>query len=132
MSSATNPSTLAEILSNAPSEKVAVILPESGIRVTYGSLRDQVMSLADALASAGIQSGDRVSTVLPNGLPCIVSFLAASIAGTSGRRWRIRVIVRLSLKLLSGRYTPPRSFCFPRTALPRLVKLRRAKSRCTH
>ena len=39
--------------------------------------------MADALASLGIQKGDRVATFLPNGLPTIVSFLAASIAGTA-------------------------------------------------
>ena len=39
--------------------------------------------MADALASMGIGRGDRVATVLPNGLPAIVSFLAGSIAGTA-------------------------------------------------
>ena len=39
--------------------------------------------MANALASIGIGRGDRVATVLPNGLPAIVSFLAASVAGTS-------------------------------------------------
>ncbi len=39
--------------------------------------------MADALASLGIGRGDRVATVLPNGLPTVVSFLAASIAGTA-------------------------------------------------
>ncbi len=39
--------------------------------------------MADALAALGISPGDRVATVLPNGLPAIVSFLAASIAGTA-------------------------------------------------
>ena len=39
--------------------------------------------MANALASLGIDRGDRVATSLPNGLPTIVSFLAASIAGTA-------------------------------------------------
>ena len=39
--------------------------------------------MADPLAALGIQRGDRVATYLPNGLPTIVSFLAASIAGTA-------------------------------------------------
>ena len=38
-------------------------------------------SMANALASAGIRRGDAVAIALPNGLPAIVSFLAASIAG---------------------------------------------------
>jgi acyl-CoA synthetase (AMP-forming)/AMP-acid ligase II len=77
------PGTLLELLDAAPSDQIAVIIPESGIRVSYGLLREQVMSMADALAGLGIGPGDRVATVTPNGLPAIVSFLAASIAGTA-------------------------------------------------
>src|SRR5580700_11066208 len=39
--------------------------------------------MAMALASVGIRRGDTVAIALPNGLPSIVSFLAASIAGTA-------------------------------------------------
>jgi len=39
--------------------------------------------MADALASMGIGKGDRVATYCPNGLATVVSFLAASIAGTA-------------------------------------------------
>ena len=39
--------------------------------------------MADALAALGIQRSDRVAMVLPNGLPAVVSFLAASVAGTA-------------------------------------------------
>jgi acyl-CoA synthetase (AMP-forming)/AMP-acid ligase II len=78
-----NPTTLLDLIQVAPAERTAVILPDSGIRVTYGQLREQVSAMADALASLGIQRGDRVATSLPNGLPAIVSFLAASIAGTA-------------------------------------------------
>jgi acyl-CoA synthetase (AMP-forming)/AMP-acid ligase II len=74
--------TLLDVLHFADSH-TAVIVPEMGIRVTYDSLRQQVLAMADALASAGIRRGDRVALALPNGLPAIVSFLAASIAGTA-------------------------------------------------
>ena len=74
--------TILDVLHFADSH-TAVIVPELGIRVTYESLRQQVLAMADALASAGIRRGDRVALVLPNGLPAIVSFLAASIAGTA-------------------------------------------------
>jgi acyl-CoA synthetase (AMP-forming)/AMP-acid ligase II len=74
--------TLLEVLHFADSH-TAVILPELGIRITYDSLRQQVLAMADALASAGIRRGDAVAIALPNGLPAIVSFLAASIAGTA-------------------------------------------------
>jgi len=78
-----NPTTLADVLHAAPAKQTAIILPEPGIRITYANLRDQVMTMADSLATLGIGPGDRVATVLPNGLPAIVSFLAASIAGTA-------------------------------------------------
>jgi len=72
--------TLLDVLHFADSH-TAVVIPELGIRVTYDSLRRQVIEMADALASAGIQPGDAVAIALPNGLPAIVSFLAAAIAG---------------------------------------------------
>src|ERR1041385_4188488 len=78
-----NPKTLLELIQTAPPERTAFLLPDSGIQVNYKQLRDQVAEMADALASIGIQRGDRVATYLPNGLPAIVSFLAASVAGTA-------------------------------------------------
>ena len=74
--------TLLDVLHFADSH-TAVVVPELGLRVTYDSLRQQVMSMANALASVGIRRGDAVAIALPNGLPAIVSFLAASIAGTA-------------------------------------------------
>jgi acyl-CoA synthetase (AMP-forming)/AMP-acid ligase II len=74
--------TLLDVLQFADSH-TAVIVPELGIRVTYDSLRQQVLAMANALASLGIRRGDTVAIALPNGLPAIVSFLAASIAGTA-------------------------------------------------
>jgi acyl-CoA synthetase (AMP-forming)/AMP-acid ligase II len=74
--------TLLDVLHFADSH-TAVFVPELGVRVTYDSLRQQVLAMANALASAGIRRGDAVAIALPNGLPAIVSFLAASIAGTA-------------------------------------------------
>jgi acyl-CoA synthetase (AMP-forming)/AMP-acid ligase II len=77
------PMTLPELFGAAPADKVAIVLPEANIRITYGDLRAQVQAMAEQLAAAGINRGDRVATSLPNGLPAIVSFLAASVAGTA-------------------------------------------------
>src|SRR5580693_3326019 len=79
----TDANTLLELLLGPPADAIAVILPEYEIRVTYGQLRDQVTAMANSLAALGIRHGDRVATVLPNGLPAIVTFLAASVAGTA-------------------------------------------------
>jgi acyl-CoA synthetase (AMP-forming)/AMP-acid ligase II len=75
--------TLLEVIQQAPGSATAVILPEQGIKVNYSQLREQVQSVADSFASAGIAPGDRVAMSLPNGLDTIVCFLAASIAGTA-------------------------------------------------
>ena len=77
-----NPNTLLEVIETAPAERTAILLPKresasptnnSGIR----SLRWPTPGVH------GNSKGDRVATYLPNGLPTVVSFLAASIAGTA-------------------------------------------------
>jgi acyl-CoA synthetase (AMP-forming)/AMP-acid ligase II len=77
------PVTLIDLLRPVPSGKTAIILPEHDIRITYGALQDQVEAIAGALTAAGIRRGDRVGIALPNGLPMVVAFLAASVAGTA-------------------------------------------------
>ncbi len=83
MTDSRSPATLLDLLNEAPGSKVALAIPETGARITYESLRRQVSAAADALAGAGIRRGDRVAMALPNGPAVIVSFLAASIAGTA-------------------------------------------------
>ena len=79
----TNPSTLWQLLQLAPADSIAVVSPESGTTLTYGELRSQVRATADVFASAGIKPGDRVAIALPNGIPVLICFLAASVAGTA-------------------------------------------------
>jgi acyl-CoA synthetase (AMP-forming)/AMP-acid ligase II len=74
--------TLFDVLHYADSH-TAVVIPEIEVRVTYDSLRQQVLEMASALASIGVRRGDAVAIALPNGLPAIVSFLAASFVGTA-------------------------------------------------
>jgi acyl-CoA synthetase (AMP-forming)/AMP-acid ligase II len=74
--------TLLTILEAAPVNDTALVLP-GGPRLTYGALLEQVQRTADTLASYGLGRGDRISTVLPNGAECIITFLAAAIAGTA-------------------------------------------------
>ncbi|HEV8599451.1 MAG TPA: acyl--CoA ligase [Gemmatimonadales bacterium] len=79
----TAPATLFELLQSIPAEQIAVVIPEHDIRVSYGALRRQVQALAEVLAASGITRGERVGMALPNGLPQIVAFLAASMSGTA-------------------------------------------------
>ena len=81
--------TVLEALQLAPGDSTAIIIPESGARVSYASLRRQVLEMADTLAAAGVRRGSRVAIALPNGLPAIVSFLAATIAVTAADLQRV-------------------------------------------
>src|ERR1700730_14916165 len=81
--SPSTPSMLLDLLEHSPGGRIAIILPEQNLSVTYGALRSQVWAVAEQLAAAGVGRGDRVGIALPNGLPMIVSFLAASAAGTA-------------------------------------------------
>jgi acyl-CoA synthetase (AMP-forming)/AMP-acid ligase II len=78
-----DPKTLVELLQAAAGERVAVVAPETGEQITYEGLRRRVRAMAGALAGMGISRGDRVAMALPNGISTIVSFLAASVAGTA-------------------------------------------------
>jgi acyl-CoA synthetase (AMP-forming)/AMP-acid ligase II len=75
--------TLWGLLQLAPDEAIAVVSPEFGVQITYAELRRQVRMVADAFAASGIVHGDRVALALPNGIPVLVCFLAASMAGTA-------------------------------------------------
>ncbi len=83
MSEAKNPSTLLELLEQTPGKNTAIIVPETGVSFTYDALREQVSQTAGAFTAAGIRPDERIAIALPNGLPAVVSFLAASIAGTA-------------------------------------------------
>ena len=75
--------TLLGLIQAIPADQTAVIAPEQNVRITYGGLRTQIQAVAEALAASGVTRGDRVGMALPNGLPNIVTFLAASLAGTA-------------------------------------------------
>ncbi len=74
---------LLDVLEGQPADRIAIVVPDAGARITYGSLRNQVEAMAEAFAAAGIGRGDRVALALPNGPPAIVCFLAASLAGAA-------------------------------------------------
>ena len=83
MSASPRPTTLLDLFADIPADRIAVVSPEKDLKVTYGQLRKQVQATAEALAAAGVKRGERVGIALPNGLPNIVTFLAAAMAGTA-------------------------------------------------
>ena len=70
------PLTLASLWSSGFSNQTALIIPEGGPWLTYGKLGKQIESLAEALRRGGVQPGDPVAIVLPNGLEYLTTFLA--------------------------------------------------------
>ena len=83
MISSSEPLVLVDLLQPTSDRHTAIAIPGTDIRVTYGSLRSQIESLAEALTTAGVARGDRVGIALPNGVAAVVCFLAASVAGTA-------------------------------------------------
>jgi acyl-CoA synthetase (AMP-forming)/AMP-acid ligase II len=75
------PTTLLGLMSQVPDEQIAIVDPDHDVRVSYGALKRQVQAVAGSLVAAGVGRSDRVGIALPNGVPNIVSFLAASTAG---------------------------------------------------
>jgi acyl-CoA synthetase (AMP-forming)/AMP-acid ligase II len=76
-------STLLDLLRPEFDAHTAVIVPEDNLKITYAELKRQVRDVAESLAALGIGRGDRVGIALPNGLPIIVTLLAAAEAGTA-------------------------------------------------
>lgn len=75
--------TLLGLIQPIPADRTAVIASDQNVRITYGDLRKQIQDVAESLAAAGVNRGDRIGIALPNGLPNIVTFLAASLIGTA-------------------------------------------------
>jgi acyl-CoA synthetase (AMP-forming)/AMP-acid ligase II len=75
----TDPATLATLFTRADPNPPAVIVPE-GTVTSYRALAEQIEALAAALRQSGLQPGDAVAIVLPNGLEYLVTFLAATRA----------------------------------------------------
>jgi acyl-CoA synthetase (AMP-forming)/AMP-acid ligase II len=72
--------TLADLFANADPKHTAVILPEDGSAITYRSLADQVEALAAVLRGFGLEPGETVGIVLPNGIEYLAAFLAVTRA----------------------------------------------------
>lgn len=75
--------TLHTLLESGASTHAALIMPESGLSVSYGALREQVERLAAALQTLGIGRGDRVAMAFPNGIEVITAFFAVTAAAAT-------------------------------------------------
>jgi len=75
--------TLIDLIASFDGDKIALVNPDSDVRLTYGSLRNHARVLASALVDAGARRGDRIAIALPNGAPLVTAVLAASTIGTA-------------------------------------------------
>ena len=75
---------LIDLIASIPAGNTALVRPESGFRLNYGSLRQHVEILAGALANAGVRKTDRVAIALPDEPALVVAaILAASTIGAA-------------------------------------------------
>src|SRR5204862_8352441 len=72
-------STLMTLWSRQFASQPAVFIPD-GPEVTYGQLQQQVEAVTAALREGGVQAGEPIAIVLPNGPEYLVAFLATTWA----------------------------------------------------
>jgi acyl-CoA synthetase (AMP-forming)/AMP-acid ligase II len=60
--------TLVDLLIHTDTRQSAILLPEDGTEIGYGSLSDQVDRLAARLRQSGLDPGQVVAIALPNGI----------------------------------------------------------------
>ena len=73
--------TLAELLADPSSNSPAVVSIYPSTVISYKALSDQIESTASQLCGAGLESGEVVALVLPNGIGFLAVFLALARAG---------------------------------------------------
>jgi acyl-CoA synthetase (AMP-forming)/AMP-acid ligase II len=71
------------LLEGAPAEAVAIVCPEDGAPRSYGALQGVIAELAGLLSAAGVERGDRVAMVLPNGPEIIETLFALALLGAA-------------------------------------------------
>ena len=75
------PTTLAQLLAFPTSAEVAIIDEAADVAISYRALADEVERVAQSLHGVGLDSGDAVALVLPNGIELLVLCLALARAG---------------------------------------------------
>jgi acyl-CoA synthetase (AMP-forming)/AMP-acid ligase II len=74
---------LTALLDSGAPEHSALLAPEDGRELTYAELMGRVQTLAGRLATVGVQRGDRVALVVPNGPEIVQLLFAAAMLGAA-------------------------------------------------
>jgi oxalate---CoA ligase len=74
---------LGALLARGEPASPALVVPDDGQVLTYGTVADRIEALAGRLATAGVRPGDRVAIALPNGPDFVLLLLAITAAGAA-------------------------------------------------
>ena len=64
-----------------PTTTPALVCPDDGLSLTHEDVASLVTELAGRLATAGVQKGDRIAIVLPNGPEIVLCLFAIGLLG---------------------------------------------------
>jgi oxalate---CoA ligase len=78
----TNPAILRQLVTRSDNHP-ALLVPESGVSVSYAALQRALDQAAGRLAALGVREGDRVALVAANGPALVVAFLAIAARGAA-------------------------------------------------
>src|SRR5215469_11964941 len=78
----TTPLTLRQLVTRSD-DHPALVVPESGVSVSYAALQGALDRAAGRLAALGVRDGDRVALVAANGPALVVAFVALVASGVA-------------------------------------------------
>jgi acyl-CoA synthetase (AMP-forming)/AMP-acid ligase II len=74
--------TLIDLMEARASEiRPFLIAPDTGVQLSFQRFREEAHRVAEQIAAQGIEPGDRVSIVIPNGIEVLLAFFGAVEAG---------------------------------------------------
>src|SRR5262245_18262082 len=77
----TDPNTLLEEHARRRADKVFIVSPYQGSRITFGEFEQLGRRFANFLSTAGVARGDRISVLSDNGIEPLIVFWGALRAG---------------------------------------------------
>ncbi len=78
----TQPTTIRQLVTRSDNHP-ALVVPESGVCLSYAALQRALDGAAARLAAVGVRAGDRVALVAANGPAMVVAFLAVAASGAA-------------------------------------------------
>jgi acyl-CoA synthetase (AMP-forming)/AMP-acid ligase II len=79
------PRVLGDLIARAPGNAPFLVSPEQGTTLTYARFMDEVNAACMGFQKAGVQPGDAVGIVIPNGVEVLVAFFGALQAGAAAQ-----------------------------------------------